>query len=674
MLEETKVENESGESEKTVKSTKADSEKVLKEAREIFARCVNDSNDNRNEALDDLKFARQGKQWPENILNERQKQGRPCLVINRLPSFIRQVVNDARQNKPQIKVYPVDSEADVETAKIINDLVRNIEAISRADIAYDTAIEYAVSMGFGYIRVCTDYSHTYSFEQDILIERVANPFVVYEDPDSESADGSDWKVCFVSEWLTKEEFKRQYPEAEETSFESDGKDELALWQNDNKIRVAEYWRRKTVKDVLLLLSNGEKILQSEYDKNEEKKAINELEGIVIQDQRDIERYEVKRYVLNGSEILKEDLWPGQYIPVVPVYGEEFFVEGKRILQSLIRPAKDSQRNYNYWRSATTEMVGLAPKAPWIGPKGFAKADAGWNTANTENHSYLEYDGPTPPQRQPFAAMPAGALQEALNSSSDLKDIMGIYDASLGAKSNETSGRAIMARQKEGDVSTFHFIDNLARSIRQVGAILIDLIPHIYSKPRIIRILGEDGTPSNVPINQPITVDEKGQPIKQEELENAKNAINRVYDLTIGKYDLVVAAGPSYNTKREEAAYQMTEFVRAYPAAAPVIGDLLAKNLDWPGAEEVAERLREVNPVLQKDKPQPPSAEAIKAQADAQAKQQEMQFKQQQYQADMAIKNIELQMKQMDLEIERVKAGAELAKVRINQPQDPNNII
>lgn len=244
--------------------------------------------------------------------------------------------------------------------------------------------------------------------------------------------------------------------------------------------------------------------------------------------------------------------------------------------------------FNFWRTAATELVALAPKAPFIGEEGAFSVDPQkWATANTASHAFIEYKkGGNPPQRQEFAGVPAGALQEALNASDDIKAITGVYDASLGARSNETSGRAIQVRQREGDVSTFHFIDNLTRAIRHTGKVIIDLIPKVYSTPRIVRILGEDGKPQTVKVNQ--------EPDENEAQENRDAAI-RIHDLRVGRYDLAVTSGPSFTTKREEAATQMIELIRSYPDAAPIIGDLLAKNLDWPGADEIAKRLEKMLP-------------------------------------------------------------------------------
>lgn len=291
----------------------------------------------------------------------------------------------------------------------------------------------------------------------------------------------------------------------------------------------------------------------------------------------------------GAVVLETVDWAGKYIPIVPVYGEEMHVDGRRRLRSLVRDAKDPQRMFNYWRTTSTELVALAPKAPFIGRKGAFETDATkWATANVQTHAFIEYDGPEPPMRQPFSGVPAGALQEALNASDDMKSIMGLHDASLGARSNETSGRAIMARQREGDVSTFHYVDNLSRAIRHAGRILIDLIPRVYSTPRVLRVLGASGEARLAPVNQKFEA-------QAADAEGQVRKVERIYDLGAGKYDLTVRSGPSFTSRREEAASQMIELIRAYPPAAPMIGDLLAKNLDWPGADEIAQRLAAMLP-------------------------------------------------------------------------------
>jgi hypothetical protein len=571
---------------------------ILADAREEFDRVVEAETDNRNDYVDDIRFARLEEQWPDKIAKDRQKDGRPCLTISKMAAFIRQVVNDARQNKPAIKVHPADSQADVETAEVYNGLIRNIEYSSSADVAYDTAAENSISGGFGYWRVGLDYTHDDTFDLDITINRVADPLLVYGDPASTAADSSDWNTAFVIERLTKKQFERQYKGAEKVNWEDDYGELGEPWYADNMVMLAEWWKREEVDRELLLMSDGQVLDAKRYKVC---KDYLDMMGVTVAQTRQAKSWKVTQRIMTGAEVLEENEWLGKYIPIVPVYGDEVWVEGKRHLRSLIRSAKDAQRMFNYWRTTSTELVALAPRAPFIGPKGAFKTDAAkWQTANTQNHSYIEYDTmpgmSAPPQRQPFAGVPAGALQEALNASDDMKSIMGIYDASLGARSNETSGRAIMARQREGDVSTFHFLDNLQRAIRHTGRIIIDLIPHVYSKERIVRVLGEDGTPSQVQLGKPVPVtDKQGQPVIDPQTNAPKT---RVYDLTAGKYDLTVSTGPSFTTRREEAAAQMTEMIRALPASAIVIGPHLAKNLDWPGADEIAEDLKKLSPANQ----------------------------------------------------------------------------
>jgi hypothetical protein len=627
--------------------------KVIEEALDDFKLCEDSEDENRNNALDDLRFGRLGEQWPAEARQNRELDGRPCLTINKLPSFIRQVVNDARQNTPSIKVHPVDDSADVDTAKVYSGLIRNIEKTSNADVAYDTALESSVSCGMGYFRIVMDYAYDDTFDMEIKIKRIPNVFTVYGDPYSQEADGSDWSRCFVTEFLEEAEFKRRYPKAQYVDWKSDAKDEKTLsWVGEKGIRVAEYWRRYEDEKNIYKMSDGnvydDEILDEVDEYGISRRDALATEGIVVEDTRTVKTYRVCQYIMTSVEVLEKNEWPGKYIPVVPVYGDEINVEGKRYFESLVRQSKDAQRMFNYWRSATTELVALAPKAPYVGEEGSFDVDPDkWATANTTSHPYLEYKKGAPrPDRQPFAGVPAGALQESLNASDDMKSVMGIYDASLGARSNETSGRAIMARQREGDVSTFHFIDNMTRAIHHAGRILIDLIPHVYGKRQIIRIMGEDGVPENIKINQEIEqVDENGR------------SFTRIYDLNVGKYDLTVSSGPSFTSRREESATQMMELIRTYPAAAPVIGDLLVKNLDWPGADEIAERLSQSRE-QEYDPSRDPEIirEKSKLAIQAQESQEKMRLEREEMNARIALKREELHA---DIELEKQKAAAKV---------------
>jgi hypothetical protein len=557
-------------------AAKTADERTLARARAEFARAREAGREDREAAAEDLRFARLGEQWPEAIRRARELEGRPCLTLNRLPAFIRQVVNEARQNRPAITCHPVDSAADPGTAEVLNGLIRNIEQSSDADVAYDTALDFAVTCGFGVLRIVARPAESGGEDLDLAIERVADPLSVWGDPDSQAADSSDWDVAFVTRQMRREAFLARWPDAEPVDW-SDAATAGAVSANEtgDTVTLVEYWRREAVTRRIVTLADGREL---EAEAFELRRPFLEAAGLApVGSPREVAGVRVVQRILSGAAVLETVDWPGRFIPLVPVYGEEVRVDGRRRLRGLVRDGRDAQRMFNYWRTTSTELAALAPRAPFIGRKGAFDTDqAKWATAHSQTHAYIEYDGPEPPIRQPFAGVPAGALQEALNAADDLKSILGLHDASLGARSNETSGKAILARQREGDVSTFHYIDNLSRAIRHAGRILIDLIPKVYSTQRMVRILGADGAPALVEVN------------------GEGGGGGRVFDLGVGRYDLTVRAGPSFASRREEAASQMIELIRAFPPAAPLIGDLLAKNLDWPGAEEVARRLARAN--------------------------------------------------------------------------------
>lgn len=662
---------------------------LLKEAREAFQLAEDNESDNRKEAEHDIRFGRLGEQWPSEVLEQFRREKKPILTINRLPAFMRQVINDSRQNKPSIKVHPADSNADVETAEIINGLIRNIEYSSNADVAYDTGAENAVSNGFGYWRIGLNYAHEDTFDLDITIDRVANPFSVYGDPYSTAADSSDWNTAFVVESVPKANFKRLYPGATETDFGGAEWNELnsTSWVDGDSILVAEYWTREEYTKKVLKLSDGTVI--SEDRLTAELAALIQAGVLQVVGQREAKCWKVKQHTLTGAEVLNSRDWPGQYIPIVPVYGDEVNLKGKRVFRSLIRDAKDPQRMHNYWRSKSTALVALAPIVPWIGPVGMFATDADkWATANTVAHPYMEFDlipqAPgASPQRLPLDSGPAGgAIQEALMASDDMKAVMGIYDASLGAKSNETSGRAIVARQREGDTSTFHFVDNVARAIRHTGRLLIDLIPKVYTGERMVRILGEDGTPEMKQLGRPEPVldEQTGQPMQQQNPQTGlMEAMTRINDLGLGKYDLTVTTGPSFTTRREEAAYSMTEALRVLPDAAPIIVPELAKNLDWPGADDIAKKLEQqanggVPPEVQQQMEQAAAQIEALTQENQQLKSSQaldaakMQTEQQKAQADAALQAQQIQLDREKLDMEREKLRIEYFKAQTDRMQ------
>lgn len=632
---------------------------ILQEIKDTFEESDDAEADNRRSAKECIEFARLGRQWPEAVRLQREKDQRPCLTINKMNTFIRQVVNEARMNKPSIKVRPVDSRADPKVADIYSGLIRNIESTSDADVAYDTGNESAVVGGFGYWRVVLDYTHEDSFDLDIKIKRIRNPFTVWRDPYSQEADGSDWNRCHIGQLLHKELFAKKYGKAEQANWSMDYQGLEQRWMQGDDIRVMEYWKRRERKGEILLLFNPltgqEQVIDGEIWAEPQRQRDFLAAGCEVRGNREVRRYEVCQYIASGAEVLEEHKWPGKYIPVVPIYGDEVDEDGKVHLRSLVADSIDPQRNYNYWRSATTEMVALGPKAPWVGPKGSFASDKNWKTANRETHAFLEYDvveAAAPPQRVPFDSAPAGALQEAANADGDIKGTMGMYDASLGNRSNETSGAAITARQREGDVSTFHFTDNTNRAIRFTGRILVDLIPRVYTGKRIVRVMGTDADKN------------KTESVQLGVSTPQPDGTTVVYDLTAGKYDLSIEAGPNYATRRVEASTHMLEMMRANPQMAGLAGDLFVRNQDWPGAEELARRLEaSLPPHLRAPNP---------AAAELQEKLKQAEQAIQTLQGVVADKDRQLQDKSEDTAVKGYDAETKrfAALTKVAPPEDP----
>lgn len=569
---------------------------ILSEAKEAHKLGLDAEADNRASYIEDYRFARLDEHWPENELNKRKKAGRPCLTIPRLPAFINQVINDSRQNRPRIRTKPVDSFADPKTAQVIDGLILNIERGSNAAVAYDTAIDCAVSGGFGYFRIDVEYSDANGFEKELRINRIANPLQVVGDPYSQAADSSDWNSAFVTSLMTKDEFGKRYKGADKSNWvetEYMGLDQT--WMSGDEILMAEWWRREEIDKTIYQMSD--KRVLEEKVLLEQGQTLSDA-GITVMGSRKTKGYKVKQYLMTGAEIIETNDWQGCYIPIIPVYGEELNVEGKRIFRSLIARAKDAQRRLNYWVSAATEIVALAPKTPFIGhEKAFSLEPAKWNTINSESHAYVAVtNGAELPQRQPMDGGQAlGAISQALAASDDIKASLGMFDAALGKQSNETSGKAIMARQRESDVATFHFIDNLGRSIQHAGRVIVDLIPAVHTPGSIVRVIGQDGRTATAQIEnqQPGAPKPKYSPLDDDlpEADEQGNAIAHVFDFGVGRYDVTVETGPSYTTQRQESREILTELMRSAPTLGEIAGDLLIKNFDIPEAEEIAKRIK-----------------------------------------------------------------------------------
>lgn len=619
-------------------ASKGGVEDILATMRSRMQQSLSAYNESRDSELDDLKFTAGSPdnrwQWPQEVLATRGAvQGqtinaRPCLTINKLPQHVRQVTNDQRQNRPAGKVIPVDDKADIEVAEIFDGMVRHIEYISDADVAYDTACDNQVTFGEGYIRILTEYCDDNTFDQDLRIRRVRNSFSVYMDPHIQDPCGADAEYCFITEDMPKDEFERQFPDAEPISSISTrgiGDETLSSWITEDTVRIAEYFYAAYEKAKLHLYPGN----VTAFAGSEEAKTM-EMMGLQPVRTRDVDIRKIKWMKTNGYEVLEERDWLGKWIPVIRVIGNEYEVDGRIYISGLVRNAKDAQRMYNYWVSQEAEMLALAPKAPFIGYAGqFEGYEHQWKTANVQNYPYLEVNpdvtdaqgGALPlPQRAQPPLPQTGLIQAKLGASDDIKATTGQYDSSLGATSNERSGRAILARERQGDTGTYHYVDNLARAVRYVTRQLVDLIPKIYDTQRIARIVGLDGNTDTVKID-PL----QAEPVRRITDENGI-VLEKIYNPSVGKYDVAVTTGPSYYTKRQEAMAAMGEILQANPQLWAVAGDLFVKNMDWPGAQEIATRLaKTIDPKLLEDSDDSPALQAAQQQIQAMAAEMDQMF-------------------------------------------------
>ena len=653
-----------------------DKQDVLSTMRKRLQMAISALSESREDELDDLRFYAGSPdnhwQWPADVLATRGAvQGqtinaRPTLTINKLPQHVRQVTNDQRQNRPSGKVIPADDNADPEVAEIYNGMVRHIEYISDADVAYDTACENQVSYGEGYIRILTEYCDDDTFDQDIKIARIRNSFSVYMDPTIQDPCGADAKWCFVTEDLQRAEYERMFPDASPISTlqaQGVGDQSISVWINQDTVRIAEYYYIEYDRATLHLYPGN----VTAFEGSPEAKQMKQM-GIKPIRTREVNAKRVKWCKTNGYEMLEEQQWAGRFIPIIRVIGNEFEVDGKLYVSGLVRNAKDAQRMYNYWTSQEAEMLALAPKAPFIGYGGqFEGYEMQWKTANTQNWPYLEVnpdvtDGAGAvlplPQRAAPPLPQTGLIQAKMGASDDIKSTTGQYDTSLGATSNERSGKAIMARERQSDTGTYHYVDNLARAVRHVTRQLVDLIPKIYDTQRVARIIGVDGETDMVKLN-PM------QPEPVREIRDQNNiVIDKIYNPNVGKYDVVVTTGPSYLTKRQEALDAMGMILQSNPQLWQVAGDLFIKNMDWPGAQEMAARFAKIiDPKIMQDSDDSPEMQQAKQQMEAMG--QELDQLHQMLQnvgksvevQDMERKNFEADIKAYQAETQRLSAVA-----------------
>jgi hypothetical protein len=653
-----------------IPSGKKTDEQIITEAKDRYKLIESAETNIRADFLDDMRFY-SGIQWPDIIKTERNKESRPCLTVNRLPGAVHQITNDQKQNKPAIKVLPIGDGADEITAELLGDMIRHIEKDSHAEVAYDTAFDNQVIGGRGWARITKEYCDELSFNMKLVIKPVLNALSIMFDPGSKMPDGSDANFAFVSDSMQKSHFKKEYPESflggidDWASFgpTSDG------WIEQDRCRVVEYYTKEWVPKTIGLLSNHDVIDLADIEGDPETANYGYLDAektkpIQLLAKRRTLVPEVHHFKLTGKDVLERTIWECPWIPVFPFIGERIELEGKTIYVGLVKHAKDPQRMLNYWVSAETEGIALAPKAPWVIPQG---ADEGfeeeWATANTENHSALHYKPINvagqlvpAPQRNSVEPPVEAITRAKAGAVDDFKSTTNIYDPTLGTGPADTSGIAIQRRNTQAQNGNFHFVDNAAKTQKHMGRVLVYMIPKVYDTNRIVRITKVDGQQDQAEING-----------------IASDGIKPVNDLSIGTYDVEVSTGPSFATRRQEAAQSMENVIKAYPQLFNIMGDLLFKNLDYPGADEMAARIRKTIPpqLLEDDKKNPVPPQAV---AQIQQMGQMIQKLSQALQANQQIienKKIELSSKER---IEYAKLQVDVEKTLANLKSKDGQIL
>lgn len=617
---------------------------ILEECREFFKLSSDAEKDNRERGLRGLEFAQGGdKQWDNKVLRTRRLPGkeRPCKSYNQLPNFINQVANDGRMNMAQTK-FVADDEGDEETAEKMEDVAREIQTRSDAEVAYDTAFYGQVVAGWGYWRYETDYCDDKSFDQIIRVKSIDNQFMVYDDPFVTTATQLDRRMLIEASMMPRKAFNKQFDEKYDDFDCASIGDKYAGWATKESIRVAEFWKREEIKTKLWKHKESGKITKDEP------------EDADSYDEREVISYKVKWYLCTADQILQRKDWVGQYIPYVKVVGHEVNINGEIVISGMVERLIPAQEQMNYFTNAAIEAMAIAPLSPWIAdPVSIAPYQEIWDSANIINYAYLpadtyDTDGRqlAAPRRNDNGANLSGYVAMVQMSQQNFYNLSGIFPASLGQASNEKSGKAIIARQKESDVSTFHIHDNMARGQRIGGAILGDLIPLIYDASRTVNSKKYDGTHEQVTINK----QHKGADGK---LKN--------YDFSKGKYAPIVTTGPSYTTKRQEAVESQIQLAQAYPQIMQIAGSDIVRNFDWPGSDVISDKLKILEqtqfPQLAEEDNQdiPPQVAAQMQQMQQVIEQagqqiQAMQAELESKQADTQIKMAEVQAKQGDYQL------------------------
>jgi hypothetical protein len=582
---------------------------VISEARERFRACSEWESIYRNRFLEDLKFAEadsfNGYQWPDSIRHTRDLADRPCLTLNIVRQHNLKIINDMKRSKESCKILGMGNGATQESANVLKAIIRHIEYTSKAQRnAYTVARNFQVKCGIGWWRIITDYESNDSFDQEIYIEGVPDPLSVFMDPDCQEADCSDGRYAFVFSFLPRDLVQALVPDypwevgAPKMPI-GIAPGESFFIEKDHWL-VCEYFRKVPVEDKLISFvtpGTGERL--SVKASMVPPSVRQSLEADVRTMTRRIVDQQIEWKLIVGDEVVDETIWPGKYIPLIRVLGEETVIEGMLDRKGHTRALQDAQRMFNYNASAQVEFGALQTKAPWVAPAASIEGLEGmWNTANTENHSVLVWkhvddDNPEmqipPPQRtDPPQLSPA--FQQGMDTAfQQMMMTSGQWQNQQGQMGNERTGAAIEQRLQQGEVSTYHFVDNYEDALVYTYQQIIDLVPQVYDTRRIKHILADDG------IEMEVTIDPGLQQAYLQQQDADNNIIARIFNPQLGKYEVAADVGPNLQSKRREAVEALTTILTEAPGLTAIVGDIMLRNMEFDDAAEAAMRLRRMVP-------------------------------------------------------------------------------
>ena len=644
---------------KSIERDQGEDADILDEMRRRFEYVCQAEDENRKDYIKNVRISSSANQWDEEV-KKRRGANRPALTFNLLNLVVKQIIGDYRQNKMAIKVLPAGGPATEETADIIGDIIRGIEMDSNAEESYTNSLECSARGNIGYFRILPEYEADDVFTQKLVIKPVKNPLTVYCDPQARLITRADAEYYFVTEMISREEFKRQYPDAEEYGWDivDINSDNAGDWGDDKNLRICEYFTKKRIQAHLVAFNNGAVI---QIDDDKELEALEQI-GIKPVKERTAERINIQWRKCNGSHILEERVFKTKYIPIIPVLGEEVNIEGKTLLRSAVYYGIDAQHSYNYERSTAIENSALSAKAPWKATQKMIEMwREQWDNANTTPQPYLIYTHdpavPNGPERIEPATPSTAAMQNSQTAALDVQRTTGVFNSQVGEQTNVVSGKGLSEQQNQGQTSTYIFLDNLRTGIEHCGRILVDWIPEFYDTDRVVRTINSEDDVETQHINQ--------------KKENLLLGITEVLnDIRVGEYDVIVTAGKAFASRRRESVEGMMKFAQHFPQQAPLIADLMIKNMDVPGGEVMSDRIKRSLPPQVVNDPDSPEGQQAAQQAQAQQqKQQQMQEQliQSKVQAELgknqaSVIKSQADVKRADAEVEKAKADIIIAGI------------